>query len=235
MRFIDQFDAMLLDMGDTFMFGLDRYGPEEDFHATYRDSGGGLLNKSEVEGIVRGAVERLWRDYDDPAKEGDFPSSIEALRDAVQGLELPDAEWALLDRVFFRHEHGHIPDDYAETIRSLARTHKLVLLSNIWADSAMYRELLRGAGLEKAFHSIIYSSDHGMVKPYPKLFEIALRSVDAPRERVVMVGDNLKRDVGGARRAGVASIWISSGVQEGTPGEFEPDLTIADLRELAMA
>jgi len=235
MPFLDPFDVILLDMGDTFMFGLDRYGPEEDFFATYRDLGGNLLNEQEVESIVRGAVERLWRDYEDPEKEGDFPTSLEALRDAAIGMELPAAEWTLLDRVFFRHEHGRIPHEYAETVRALGDARMLVLLSNIWADSAMYRELLREAGLEKSFHSIIYSSDHRMVKPCPRLFEIALRSIDAPRERVVMVGDNLKRDVGGARGAGIASVWISSGIREGEPGAFQPDLTISDLRELALA
>ncbi len=235
MPFLDQFDAILLDMGDTFMFGLDRYGPEEDFFATYRELGGSLLNEKEVESIVRGAVERLWRDYEDSEKEGDFPSSLEALHDAAPVTNVPESEWKLLDRVFFHHERGHIPATHAETVRALARTHTLVLLSNIWADSAMYREVLREAGLEKAFHSIIFSSDHRMVKPCPRLFEIALRLIDAPRERVVMVGDNLKRDVGGARGAGIASIWISSGIHEGELGDFKPDLRISDLRELAQA
>ncbi len=235
MPFLDQFDVILLDMGDTFMFGLDRYGAEEDFHATYRALGGSLLDEAEVDRIIRGAVERLWRDYANPEKEGDFPVSMEALRDAAEGKELPEAEWRLLDRVFFQHERGHIPEEHAEAVLSLARTHTLVLLSNIWADSTMYRELLREAGLEKTFHSVVYSSDHRMVKPCPRLFEIALLSIDAPRERVVMVGDNLRRDVGGAKRAGIASVWISSGIQEGEPGEVAPELTISDLRELAKA
>jgi FMN phosphatase YigB (HAD superfamily) len=235
MPFLDQFDAILLDMGDTFMFGLDRFGPEEDFFGTYRGLGGNRLKEVEVDEMIHGAVERLWRDYDDPEKEGDFPSSLKALREALDGKELPEAEWALLDRVFFLHEHGHIPLDHAEAVRSLAQTHTLGLLSNIWADSARYRELLSEAGLEGLFESIIYSSDHGMIKPCAQLFEMALESIDAPRERVVMVGDNLKRDVGAAKRAEIAAVWISSGVREGALEEFEPDLTIADLRELPLS
>jgi len=235
MPFIDQFDAILLDMGDTFMFGLDRFGPEEDFHATYRELGGSRLSSEELDGILRGAVTRLWRDYDAPEAQQNFPLSVEALRDAGEDLELPESEWALLDRLFFLHEHGHIPDAYADAVRSLARTHRLGLLSNIWADSSMYLELLREADIGDSFHSIIYSSDHRMVKPCKGLFELALRSIGLPRERVVMVGDNLKRDVGGAKRAGMAAVWISSGVQEGGGGEFVPDLTISELRELASA
>lgn len=37
--YIDRFSAVLLDMHGTFMFGHDRFGEGEDFHATYRGVG----------------------------------------------------------------------------------------------------------------------------------------------------------------------------------------------------
>ena len=40
MRVLDRFKVILLDMNGTFMFGQDRFGPEEDFAATYRRLGG---------------------------------------------------------------------------------------------------------------------------------------------------------------------------------------------------
>ena len=39
-RFIDGFDIILLDMGSTFMFDVDRFSADEDFGATYRTVGG---------------------------------------------------------------------------------------------------------------------------------------------------------------------------------------------------
>jgi len=38
-RFLDQFPVLLLDMNGTFMFGHDRFGPDEDYYATYRPLG----------------------------------------------------------------------------------------------------------------------------------------------------------------------------------------------------
>lgn len=43
MPFLDNFSAILLDMNGTFMFGHDRFGPEEDYYATYCVMGGCAL------------------------------------------------------------------------------------------------------------------------------------------------------------------------------------------------
>ncbi len=234
MAFLNQFDAVLLDMGDTFMFGLDRFGPEQDFHATYREVGGSTLSAQQVDGAIRAGFERLTREYEDSAKEASFPSSLESLCAASRDLELPEPEWRLLDEVFARHECGVIPESHAAAVKALAGRVRLGLLSNVWAESGIYRRSLRMAGILDLFNSIVFSSDHRMVKPCPKLFELALEALDAPRERVVMVGDNRRRDIAPAKRAGLAAVWISFGSREGE-GEGEPDLAVSDLRELAKA
>ena len=40
MAFLDRFAALLLDMNGTCMFGHDRFGPDQDYVATYRSHGG---------------------------------------------------------------------------------------------------------------------------------------------------------------------------------------------------
>ena len=45
MRFLDQFSVLLLDMNGTFMFGHDRFGPDEDYFATYASLGGRNLDR----------------------------------------------------------------------------------------------------------------------------------------------------------------------------------------------
>ncbi|HUY89473.1 MAG TPA: hypothetical protein VMV10_12130 [Pirellulales bacterium] len=57
--FLDRFRAILLDMNGTFMFGQDRFGPEGDFAATYRELGGGGLCGAEVERAVRATCEAM--------------------------------------------------------------------------------------------------------------------------------------------------------------------------------
>ena len=49
----------------------------------------------------------------------------------------------------------------------------------------------------------------GAEKPDPAIFRAALESLHAPPETTVFVGDSLRRDREGARRAGMGFIWIA--------------------------
>lgn len=53
MRFLDQFSVLLLDMNGTFMFGHDRFGPDQDYFATYQRVGGRSLDRESVLRIVK--------------------------------------------------------------------------------------------------------------------------------------------------------------------------------------
>ncbi len=65
---------------------------------------------------------------------------------------------------------------------------------------------------------------HG--KPWPAIYESCLAALACARSRVVTVGDSIEHDVLGARRAGLASAFIASGIhaQElGVAHGAEPD------------
>lgn len=71
-------------------------------------------------------------------------------------------------------------------------------------------------------------------KPYPPMFETALGSLDAERERVVMVGDNAETDVLGAHWAGIAAVLVSDEAPAfPSARDFRvPDATVSDLSYL---
>ena len=51
----------------------------------------------------------------------------------------------------------------------------------------------------------------GKQKPEPIMFETALQKMgltEADKPRIVMIGNNLKKDIAGANRMGVTSIWL---------------------------
>lgn len=58
---------------------------------------------------------------------------------------------------------------------------------------------------------MVFSSDHGWVKPSPRLFRIAMERLGAKPQECLVIGDSVRRDVGGARAAGVAAVWIGTG------------------------
>jgi hypothetical protein len=62
MRLLERFSVVLLDMNGTFMLGHDRFGPEQDYFATYQELGGRDLDREQVTDHARdlaGHVSRL--------------------------------------------------------------------------------------------------------------------------------------------------------------------------------
>ena len=204
---LDEFPVLLLDMNSTFMFGEDRFGPAEDFGATYRAVGGAALSVDDVDRAVRAAFAFLDARYADPTYEDDFPSVAEAFAVAVP--ELPETELALLVDTFARHELGVVPPAYAAALRTLSATHELRLLTNIWAPKPAWVAELSRTGVLPLFRRAVFSSDTRSVKPSLRLVLAALEGVACESHEVLMIGDSLERDLLAGRRAGLATAWVA--------------------------
>lgn len=205
---LDDFAVLLLDMNSTFMFGEDRFGPAEDFAATYRAIGGKTLPAVEVNRVIRATYSFLDRRYADRAYEDDFPSVAESL--ACVAPHLPAMEMALLEDTFARHELGVVPPDYADALRALSATHELRLLTNVWAPKAAWVAELERAGVLPLFRRAVFSSDTRSVKPSLRLVRQALEGVACAPGEVLMVGDSVHRDLVAGRRAGLATAWVTA-------------------------
>jgi len=120
--------------------------------------------------------------------------------------------------------------DAAEVLATLKRTHRLGLLTN--GDSHVQRAKLATSGLEKYFDVVIVSAEHGIGKPDPRIFQIALDALQCPASEAAMVGNSLARDILGARNARLArAIWLQiAGAEEFA--DTAPDATITRLGEL---
>ena len=232
MRFIDRFEVILLDMGRTFMFDVDRFGKDDDFEATYRKIGGNRLGGQEVLEIVSETFGQMIADGKNPERYDNFPSVLTYLRRHPKSRQLSDGEFALLEEVFCEHEIGTIPQRYVNVLRQLHKTHRLGIVSDIWSRSERFYQELTRAGIMELFEVIIFSSDIGVIKPSPKIFQKALDALDVDISRVVYIGDSLRRDVTGAKGFGMAAIWIE---QDNVPVKeisIKPDLTISDLQDV---
>ncbi len=231
-RWIDRFDVVLLDMGNTFMFGCDRFAEDDGFAATYRRLGGVAVPDGRVDEIILALFRRMLTLARDPARYDDYPSTMDCLCALPQAANLADEELRLLERVFAHHEAGSVPDSHVRALERLAGTHVLGLVSNVWAPSPFFSRALTDAGLMDLFSAVVFSSDHGCIKPCPRIFETALAALSADRNRTVHVGDSLKRDVAGAKGAGLSAVWASSGRDAGGWPGPQPDLVVDSLCDL---
>ncbi|RUR76748.1 HAD family hydrolase [Chlorogloeopsis fritschii PCC 9212] len=232
MGFLDKFDAILLDMGDTFMFECDRFSELEDFGKTYRNHGGNLLSNLQVESIIVQVFNQMGNDYNNPEYYESFPSLKSYIVKIINENSLPISEIDLLEQVFTKHEIGIIPNTYAAAISQLRKTHKLGVVSNIWCKSEFCLQEFHRVGIRDLFETIIFSSDYGIIKPSPLIFQKAIENIGVNKSKIVFIGDNLLFDIAGSKAVGLSAIWINSNNQPLSPTIPTPDLVIQDLRNL---
>ena len=147
---------------------------------------------------------------------------------AGQGVIDPD----LADRLAVafgeerRRRHENYPDAEPALRRLKEHGHTLGLVSN--GAACLQREKLAASGLAAYFDAVVISADVGAAKPSPEPFARALALLHTTR--ATMVGDSYRKDIDGARGAGLDAIWLD---REG--GAVTPDpavRTIASLDEL---
>jgi putative hydrolase of the HAD superfamily len=143
---------------------------------------------------------------------------------------------------------AQLPLFLAETFRGISRR-KLVLYPHVRevldvlrarfplavvtdAQRAYARPELARVGLLEYFDPIVVSGEHGFRKPDKRLFEMALVGVGVDPEHAVYVGNDMHRDVHGAREAGMRTVLFDSDHGTKVFGDCVPDVTITDHREL---
>ena len=205
-----------------------------------------------VEPAIRNAEQRLdaWLRAEHPAVAQRFPvAEMRKLRDAIE-RERPDlahdftAQRILtIERAFAVCGLGdaHVADAfevyyaarnavecYADTLPALAALSArlpIVSLSNGNAD-------LERIGLRHHFRHCVSAREVGYAKPHARIFEATCDKLGIAPRHVLHVGDDPHLDVGGAREAGPRTAWLNRGGAAWSHGP-SPDLTIADLNELA--
>ena len=170
---------------------------------------------------------RLIRDY--------LPTFRERVwRDALGSLGVEDAALATdMQRAYVsaRRAREFIDPEAEPALGDLRRDHRLALLTNGAGD--VQREKLSRTPFAPYFETIVISTEVGVGKPDPRIFEITLSRLGVTKEDATMVGDSLIRDVGGARRAGLRAIWIDRDL--GQQGDVRPDATVRRLSDLRAA
>lgn len=106
------------------------------------------------------------------------------------------------------------------------------VISNIgWSGNALAHRLSR-LFPSHTFEVVIASSEYGIRKPNPLLFQIALKKAGLPAESVWFCGDNLQADVYGAHGAGIFPVWYKEFVGGLDEGPDFPHLAVMSWREL---
>lgn len=131
---------------------------------------------------------------------------------------------------------GCIPEA-GEVLRQLKEEgYRIALVAD--GEWESFQNVYRNNGLGYCFEEWIVSEVVGEQKPAVSMFDAAMekmRLTEADKPFIVMIGNNLKKDVAGANRYGITSVWLDwspryfHSVEE---PDWQPDYTVKTPREL---
>jgi len=153
-------------------------------------------------------------------------------------IELMGGQGAALDVVsreiyddWAEHHHFTLYDDVAAALGQLReRGVRIGLISNSHRPLDSFQSHFELDGLISV---TVSSSEHGFLKPHPRIFHRALDLMAVSASDAVMVGDSLTHDVLGARQAGMRGILIQRGAAPlSSPDDVEVIRSLAELPAL---
>lgn len=111
---------------------------------------------------------------------------------------------------------------------SLAKHSKIAALISNYDHPQHVHKHVRQDGLDNYLSAVIISGDHGVRKPDPRIFHIALDQTGIRSHEAIYVGDS-EEDVIGANQAGLTSVLID---RDYNGFDYGQRYTIRNLREV---
>jgi HAD superfamily hydrolase (TIGR01662 family) len=233
-------EAVLFDYGHTLIYFDDR--PHSALLGAYENVNRLLADALErevpaaqvmIEKVSKRVDEEIQRDYAAGRPEeveiaGIYDAALRAI-----GLEL---EPALIERVMELEQEGwlnsvHVGPDVVRTLEQLQRQGlRLGVVSNAAYLPRLMKAQLAALGLAGYFKGVTFSSEIGVRKPHPAIYQDALAKLGVEPVRTLFVGDRVREDVQGPKSLGMRAVLTREFRQEDDPGIA--DFVIARLGEL---
>jgi HAD superfamily hydrolase (TIGR01509 family) len=108
-------------------------------------------------------------------------------------------------------------------VKKLSSTHKIALVTN--AGAGFFWSILDANHIRELFPIIVVSSEEKIVKPDPRIYQIALMKMELLPEEVLFIDDR-KTNLEGARSLGIQTLEFS------TLSQLRQDLSQFDISNL---
>lgn len=116
-----------------------------------------------------------------------------------------------------------------EALEYLSGKYRLYILSNGFRE--LQEQKMRSAGILRYFRKIVLSEDIGVHKPFPAIFNFAMSATQSEFRTSLMIGDNWKNDVAGARDVGMGQGYYCPDAEPSVL-DFQPTFLLRDWKEI---
>jgi len=182
---------------------------------------------------------KLYGDFELLSEQGPFRPYREVLQSVVRrfGAELGFSPTEAEVRSLPESLPGWQPwPDTVAALGTLKSRFRLAILSNV--DDDLFAATR--PQLKVDFDEVITAQQAQAYKPSHKVFEMALKRIKTPTQRILHVGQSIYHDVIPAQAMGLASVWVNrpsarKGIGAVKAAEAAPDLEVANLAALVEA
>lgn len=116
-------------------------------------------------------------------------------------------------------------EDLLESIKGKVEIH---IITNGFSDTQ--RVKIKSSGLDKYINQLIISDETSFAKPDTGIFNLALKKSGASKSDSLMIGDDYRKDIVGAKNAGINQAHFNP--EHTTFKGEKPTYTLAELSEL---
>ena len=176
---------------------------------------GGVIVRTEFQAPRQHLAERLEMEYENVVQavfEGETAeqASLGAITEeehwaaVLKRFRLPLSDMDMVRDEFFA---GDVIDrELLERLRSLRETYKIGLISNAWSG---LRPWIVKQKFDDAFDAMIISAEVGLMKPDPRIFQLALEKFGVAPDEAIFI-DDFTPNVEAARELGIHAIQFAA-------------------------
>jgi putative hydrolase of the HAD superfamily len=188
------------------------------------------VGAEELKEVYFGEIEQQFRKSREVYPEVDVYKILSIIMNKYGNRWYPKSvigDTAMLFRSLAMRRFGLFPYLF-ETLTQLEKQSEIAIISDAqWVFAEPEIEIL---GLDRFFQHKILSSHFGFKKPDVRLFQTAMKKLRVKPEESLYIGDNLRKDLIGAKKSGMQFIFFGQEIQE--YNGFKPDGVFSDYSEL---
>ncbi|MBN2486208.1 MAG: YjjG family noncanonical pyrimidine nucleotidase [Bacteroidales bacterium] len=118
-------------------------------------------------------------------------------------------------------------DNCIEVLDYLFRKYNLYIVTNGFYETQLKK--MQSSDIDRFFKKVFTSDKLGYSKPDSKIFEYAIKSVNARKCESLFIGDDFVNDIEGPKKFGIDQVWLKT---NHVTCKLEPTYTIESLQEL---
>ena len=173
---------------------------------------------------------RLWKDY----RQGEISKDeLRTSRFTETFFHFKSGDWKTAHKMSALYldicpYKTHLIEGAIEVLEHLTKNYKIHLITNGFRESQRIK--IRSSGIEKYLSEIIISDETPYRKPMRAIFKYAMERAGSQPEKSIMIGDDLNKDVLGAKKASMDQVFYNS--RNKTSVKPRPTFEIKKLNEL---